>query len=125
MSFLGKVVLITGASSGIGAATAVHLSELGASLALTGRNLNNLQEVADKCKDPKPFIVTGELTNEVDVKNILDSTIKHYGKLDVLINNAGILESGSIENTSMEQYDRYVPFSKNDPLIKFNLNLEK
>lgn len=108
MSFLGKVILITGASSGIGAATALHLSELGASLALTGRNLNNLQEVADKCKDPKPFIITGEITNEADVKKILDSTIKHYGKLDVLINNAGTLASGSIENTSLEQYDRCV-----------------
>ncbi|XP_043481223.1 3-oxoacyl-[acyl-carrier-protein] reductase FabG-like [Leptopilina heterotoma] len=106
MKFLGKVVLITGASSGIGAATAILMSELGASLALTGRNLNNLQDVANKCKDPKPFIITGEITNENDVKNILDSTITHYGKLDVLINNAGTLESGSIENTSLEQYDR-------------------
>ncbi|XP_033207707.1 3-oxoacyl-[acyl-carrier-protein] reductase FabG-like [Belonocnema kinseyi] len=105
MSFLGKVVLITGASSGIGAATALHLSELGASLALTGRNVNNLQEVADKCKDPRPFIITGEITNETDVEKILNSTIKHYGKLDVLINNAGTLASGSIENTSLEQYD--------------------
>lgn len=40
------------------------------------------------------------------MKNIVQSTIKHYGKLDVLVNNAGVLESGSIENTSLEQYDR-------------------
>lgn len=107
MSFAGKVVLITGASSGIGAATAVHLSRLGASLSMTGRNLENLKNVAEKCTGtPKPFLVTGELTNENDTKNILESTIKHYGKLDVLINNAGVLESGSIENTSLEQFDR-------------------
>lgn len=106
MSFAGKVVLITGASSGIGAATAIHLSRLGASLSITGRNLDNLKDVAEKCGEPKPFLVTGELTNENDTKNILESTIKHYGKLDVLINNAGILESGSIENTSLEQFDR-------------------
>lgn len=107
MAFAGKVVLITGASSGIGAATAVHLSRLGASLSLTGRNKENLQKVADQCTDPKPHIVTGEVTNEKDVENIIQSTITKYGKLDVLVNNAGILESGSIENTSMEQYDRY------------------
>lgn len=106
MSFAGKVVLITGASSGIGAATAVHLAQLGASLSISGRNKDNLNKVADQCGQSKPFIVTGELTNESDVKNIIDSTIKHYGKLDVLINNAGILESGSIETTSLEQYDR-------------------
>ncbi|XP_063993815.1 3-oxoacyl-[acyl-carrier-protein] reductase FabG-like [Diachasmimorpha longicaudata] len=104
--FLGKVVLITGASSGIGAATAIHLSSLGASLSLTGRNLENLEKVAAQCKAPKPFILPGELTNEEDTKRILESTIKHYGKLDVLINNAGTIERGSIENTSLEQYDR-------------------
>lgn len=109
MSFVGKVVLVTGASSGIGAATAVHLSHLGASLSIHGRNVQNLQKIADQCKN-KPHIVTGEITNESDVKNILDSTLQKYGKLDVLVNNAGTLENGSIENTSLEQYDRYFHF---------------
>ncbi|XP_070155790.1 3-oxoacyl-[acyl-carrier-protein] reductase FabG-like [Polyergus mexicanus] len=106
MSFAGKVVLITGASSGIGAATAVHLAQLGASLSISGRNKDNLNKVAEQCGQSKPFIVTGELTDETDVKNIIESTINHYGKLDVLINNAGVLENGSIESTSLEQYDR-------------------
>ena len=104
MSFAGKVVLVTGASSGIGAATAIYLSQLGASLSLHGRNVQNLQKVADKCQ--KAHLVTGELTNENDVKSILDSTLKHHGKLDVLVNNAGIIESGSIETTTLDQYDR-------------------
>lgn len=107
MALAGKVVLITGASSGIGAATAIHLSSLGALVSLTGRNIENLKKVSDQCKGPKPFIVTGELTNETDTENILQSTINHYGKLNVLVNNAGTLESGSIENTSLEQFDRY------------------
>ncbi|XP_023289028.1 uncharacterized protein LOC105698666 isoform X2 [Orussus abietinus] len=105
MSLIGKVVLITGASSGIGAATAIHFSQLGAQLSLTGRNIQNLQNTVDRCKGPKPFFIIGELTNESDAKNILNSTIEHYGKLDVLVNNAGILEIGSIENTSLEQFD--------------------
>lgn len=110
MNFAGKVVLITGASSGIGAATAKHLGSLGASLALAGRNVENLKKVADECQlptnTPKPYVVTGELTNEAQTAAILENTIKHFGKLDVLINNAGIIESGSIENTSLDQYDR-------------------
>jgi len=105
---MGKVVLITGASSGIGAATTIYLAQLGASLSISGRNKHNLNKIAEQCGQSKPFIITGELTNENDVKNIIDSTLEHYGKLDVLINNAGILESGSIETTSLEQYDKYV-----------------
>lgn len=107
MQFTGKVVLITGASSGIGAAAAKQFAGLGASLALTGRNLENLENIAAQCPTtPKPFIITGELTNENDTKHILEATIKHYGRLDVLVNNAGILEAGAIENTSLGQYDR-------------------
>ncbi|XP_018357734.1 PREDICTED: LOW QUALITY PROTEIN: 3-oxoacyl-[acyl-carrier-protein] reductase FabG-like [Trachymyrmex cornetzi] len=105
MSFTGKVVLITGASSGIGAETAIQLAQLGASLSITGRNKHNLDKVAEQCGQPKPFIITGDLANENDVKNIIDSTIKHYGKLDVLVNNAAIVEFGSIETPSLEQYD--------------------
>ncbi|XP_054285723.1 3-oxoacyl-[acyl-carrier-protein] reductase FabG-like [Macrosteles quadrilineatus] len=107
--FAGKVVLITGASSGIGAATALHFAKSGAFLSLTGRNQENLQKVASECEKVsknKPFMIIGDLSNESDTKNILESTVKHYDKLDVLVNNAGVLEFGSIENTSLEQYDR-------------------
>lgn len=106
MSFAGKVVLITGASSGIGAATANHLAKLGASLSLSGRNVANLKQVETNCQAKNCFTVAGDVTNERDTERILKETIDRYGKLDVLINNAGILESGTIENTSLEQYDR-------------------
>jgi len=110
MQFAGKVVLITGASSGIGAATAKHFAKLGASLALAGRNKQNLTKVASECtkssNDKDHLLLTGELTNEIDTKALLDKTIQYFGKLDVLVNNAGILESGSVENTNMAQYDR-------------------
>uniref|UniRef100_A0A069DY41 Dehydrogenase n=1 Tax=Panstrongylus megistus TaxID=65343 RepID=A0A069DY41_9HEMI len=111
MNFCGKIVLITGASSGIGASTALAFARLGASLALTGRNNINLENVAEKCKGvssngEKPFTVVGDLTKEEDTKRIFEETVKRYKKLDVLVNNAGIIETGSIENTSLEQFDR-------------------
>uniref|UniRef100_A0A6B2E453 Putative 3-oxoacyl-acyl-carrier-protein reductase n=1 Tax=Phlebotomus kandelakii TaxID=1109342 RepID=A0A6B2E453_9DIPT len=109
MNFAGKVVLLTGASSGIGYATALHLAKLGASLSLTGRNVESLTKLVSECPKvaaQKHFIAPGDLTNEKDTERILADTIKEYGKLDVLINNAGILEPGTIENTSLEQFDR-------------------
>lgn len=106
MSFIGKVALITGASSGIGAATAVRLAKQGASLALAGRNVANLTELANKLDNKKHFVVAGDVTNESDAARIVEKTIERYSKLNVLINSAGIIETGTIETTTLEQYDR-------------------
>lgn len=80
-SFAGKVVLITGASSGIGAATAVHLSKLGALLSLNGRKADNLKEVAAKCGGPSnSLVVVGDVTCEADNQRLIAETIEKYGK---------------------------------------------
>lgn len=109
--FANKVVLVTGASSGIGAQTAIDFAKLDAQLVITGRNKENLDKVAKDCQEIspnklKPLIVIADMNVEKDVENIVKLTIEEFQKLDVLVNNAGILESGSIENTSLEQYDR-------------------
>lgn len=108
MPFEDRVILITGASSGIGAATAIHFSKLGALLVITGRNATNLNETAAKCLATKqpPLEIVGDVMNEQDCVRIVDTTIKHFGKLDVLVNSAGILEPGSIETATLESYDR-------------------
>ncbi|KAK9696175.1 hypothetical protein QE152_g32076 [Popillia japonica] len=107
--FSSKVVLITGASSGIGAATAVRFAAEGAKLALTGRNLENLQTTAQKCEEKsqlKPVIIKADLDLDDDVKNIINTVIKVYEKLDVLINNAGIFFISNPEDGNMEVYDK-------------------
>ena len=109
INFTGKVAVITGASSGIGRSTALLFARLGAQLTLTGRNEDNLEKVAELCakeSGAKPHVVSGELTSEGDVKNVVERAVATHGKLNILVNNAGILEMGSIENTSLEQYDR-------------------
>ena len=106
-NFTGKVALITGASSGIGAATAKVFSRLGATLALSGRNVENLEKVAGECEGQKqPFLIKADIGNEEDTKQLLEKTITELGRIDILINNAGVLEMGTIENTSLDQYDR-------------------
>ncbi|XP_038059867.1 3-oxoacyl-[acyl-carrier-protein] reductase FabG-like [Patiria miniata] len=107
MSLAGKVAVVTGASSGIGWATSVLFAKLGAKLSVTGRNAANLDKVANICQDngSDPLVVTGDLTNEEDNHNLIQKTLKHFGKLDILVNCAGIISMGTIETTSMEAYD--------------------
>lgn len=109
MDFKGKVVLITGASSGIGSGTAIYLAKLGASLVLTGRDAVNLNQTAVNCIRPagvpEPLQIVADIENDADVVQIVEETIRHFGRLDVLVNNAGIVETGSIETTSVQQYE--------------------
>jgi len=108
----GKVSIITGASSGIGAATAVLFARLGAKLAISGRNEANLQRTRDECERVRPadadqpLLVIADMCCEADVTRLVDATIQKFGRLDILVNSAGVIEFGSIENTSLEQYDR-------------------
>ncbi|KAG7221261.1 hypothetical protein INR49_017402 [Caranx melampygus] len=108
-AYKGKVTLITGASSGIGAGTSVLFAKLGALLALNGRDVENLSKIAKQCTDcgaAEPLLVPGDLTNEETVKKTVEQTIAHFGRLDVLVNSAGILAMGSIETTDLAQYDK-------------------
>ena len=108
MDFKGKVVLITGASSGIGAGVAKYLANLGAFVVLTGRNVENLNKIGKECEVSglkKPLLLQADVTKEEHNVRIIEETIKYHGKLDILVNNAGILGTGSIENTSLDQYD--------------------
>lgn len=109
MEFENKVVLITGASSGIGAGAAELFATKGAWLVLIGRNASNLNQVALRCPPtggaPQPLQIVADVTIEDDCRRIIDTTIDKYNRLDVLVNNAGIIERGSIENTTLAQYD--------------------
>lgn len=108
-NFSGKVVIVTGSSSGIGASTAILFAKLGASVVITGRNVENLKKVEQKCKFPNvpaPLALQADLTKENDIKKIVDCTVQRFGKIDVLVNNAGIFEAGTLEQSNLEQLDR-------------------
>ncbi|XP_077570565.1 3-oxoacyl-[acyl-carrier-protein] reductase FabG [Stigmatopora nigra] len=109
-SLKGKVTLITGASSGIGAGTSILFAKLGAVLALNGRDLESLKKVAKECAGcsggVEPMLVPGDLTDEDTVKRTVDEVISRLGRLDVLVNSAGILAMGGIETSDLTTYDR-------------------
>lgn len=107
MSFTGKVVLTTGASSGIGADAARHLAKLGALVSIVGRNEQRLKAVADdiiKAGSPKPLPIVADITK--DGERIISETVEHFGKLDVLVNNAGIFLCDTLPKFNVTDYDR-------------------
>jgi short-subunit dehydrogenase len=85
-----KVVIITGASSGIGKALAYEFASRGAVLVLAARRIERLQQIKEELADSQILTVQADVSNELDCQKIIDHTIEHFGKIDVLINNAGI-----------------------------------
>lgn len=107
MSFTDKIVLITGAGSGIGADAARHLSKLGATVVLAGRDAAKMDGVAHEIFESggcHPLQIEADVTQ--DAERIIAETIKKFGKLDVLVNNAGIIEFGTLETTTLDAFDR-------------------
>ncbi|CAH0579147.1 unnamed protein product [Chrysodeixis includens] len=104
MNFTGKVVIVTGSSSGIGAAIAIKFAEQGAKVAIVGRNKNKLNDVAKKCNNP--LVIVADVTKEDDVKKIINETVKQFGKIDILVNNAGMgIETGITRENALEAYN--------------------
>lgn len=108
--FSNKVVLITGAGSGIGAGIAKKLAKLGANLVLIDLNFQGLEEAKKDCQTTELagqiLISKADVTKENDLDLVVDQLVKEFGKLDCLINCAGILVSGTVENTSVEMFNK-------------------
>jgi NAD(P)-dependent dehydrogenase (short-subunit alcohol dehydrogenase family) len=100
-----KRVLITGASSGIGRATAEVFLQAGATVTLVGRRKEALQEVAVSAAEGQAFLIAADLADEGQSQSCMAEAIEWMGGLDVLVNSAGILKSGNIEATTLELWD--------------------
>ena len=97
--FLNNVVIITGASSGIGRQLALQLADLGAWLSLAARNTKNLENVAKQClqRGGKALVVPTDVSEQSQCQNLIESTVKAYGRIDTLINNTGIGSSARFD----------------------------
>lgn len=110
MSLEGRIAIVTGATAGIGLAIARELARQGASLLLTGRSTARGEAVAAELSTPdRPAVfVAADLADRSAPATIVAAAMAHFGRIDVLVNNAGMLVNGTIEETSEEDWDRVI-----------------
>ena len=106
----GKVVVITGASSGLGAATARLLSAEGASVVLGARRVDRIQSLADElnAKGGKAIAIATDVTDHDQVKHLVDAAVQKFGRIDVMINNAGLMPHSPLERLKIDDWNRTI-----------------
>jgi NADP-dependent 3-hydroxy acid dehydrogenase YdfG len=106
----GKVIVITGASSGLGAASARHLAAEGARVVLGARRAERIQALADEltAKGAKALALTTDVTDRNRVKALVNTAVETYGQIDVLINNAGLMPLAPLERLKVDEWDQMI-----------------
>ena len=105
-----KIVVVTGASSGLGEATARLLSAQGATVVLGARRADRLQLLAKdlEARGGKALALTTDVTRREQVKALVDSAVQAYGRIDVMINNAGLMPQAALERLKVDEWDRMI-----------------
>lgn len=105
-----KVVIITGASSGMGEAAAKHLAELGATVVLGARRTEKIEKLAKDIQETggKALSVTVDTTNLEQVKNLVDTAVQQFGRVDVIINNAGIMPLSPMDRINVAEWNTMI-----------------
>jgi NADP-dependent 3-hydroxy acid dehydrogenase YdfG len=106
----GKVVVITGASSGLGEAAARLLSAEGAIVVLGARRIDRLQSLVDELHGSggKAIAMATDVTDCSQVKRLVDAAVQTYGRIDVMINNAGLMPQSLLEHLKIDEWDRMI-----------------
>jgi NADP-dependent 3-hydroxy acid dehydrogenase YdfG len=106
----GKIVIITGASSGLGEAAARHLSSHGATVVLGARRIDRLEELAKEliAARGRAIAVATDVTHFDQVQRLVDTAVQTYGRVDVLINNAGLMPQSPLDRRKIEDWNRTI-----------------
>ncbi|MBU6141528.1 SDR family NAD(P)-dependent oxidoreductase [Patescibacteria group bacterium] len=115
MEIKDKVIVITGASQGIGRAAALQLAEQGARLVLAARSADALTELAKSL--PDAIAVPTDMIDPAAIRRLIEKAVEQYGKIDILINNAGKGMYGSLESIQPDQYREIMDLNVFGPLI--------
>ncbi len=104
----GKIALVTGASSGIGEAAALALAQAGATVAVAARRADRLEELVRRIEAAggKALALPGDMTVESEAIKAVEDAVARLGRLDILINSAGVMQAGGVENCNLDEYRR-------------------
>lgn len=105
-----KVVIITGASSGMGEAAAKHLATLGATVVLGARRSDKIEKLAKDINEAggKALAVKADVTNLEQVQHLVDTAVKQFGQVDVIINNAGVMPLSPMDRLNVEEWNTMI-----------------
>lgn len=108
MSLAGQTAIVTGGSKGIGRAICLALAREGTNIIVAARKESEIKEIMDKLKEmgAKALAVQADVSKEEDVRRLISITVDECGRLDILINNAGVAYKKRLEETPVEEYDR-------------------
>ena len=112
-SLTGKVALVTGASSGIGRALARALAAEGVTLALSGRSEGRLATIRAEFPDVEAITIPADLANPADVERMVAATLGHFGRLDILLANAGLYMPGDAADGNPDVWDEVIEVNVN------------
>jgi NADP-dependent 3-hydroxy acid dehydrogenase YdfG len=106
----GTIALVTGASSGIGEATAVALAAHGAAVAIAARRRDRLRALAARiaADGGTAFVLDADITDHAQAEGVVSRTVERFGRLDVLVNNAGVMLLGRISNAPIDEWQRMI-----------------
>lgn len=106
----GKVIVITGASSGLGEAAAKHLSAQGATVVLGARRIDRINALAQEMtnKGGKAFAMATDVTKMEQVKALVDAAVKNFGRIDVIINNAGLMPQSTLNRYRIDDWNNMI-----------------
>lgn len=109
-SIAGKVALVTGASSGIGQAAAIALAAAGARVAVAARRAERLQELTGRIEAAggEATWLPGDVTDEKFATGVVGETVDRFGRLDILVNSAGIIQAGGLEDAEIAEWRRVI-----------------
>ena len=121
ISIRDKVIIVTGASRGIGKATALLLAEKGAKVVIAARNKTDLektaQEIKNKSKNGECLAVVTDVTKEENIKNLVQSAFKKFGRIDILVNNAGIGINKPVVDFATEDWNQTIDTNLKAPFL--------
>lgn len=121
MKLKGKTALITGAATGIGRAIAIAYAKEGADIVINHLNTENeaetLRKLVERGQGVKAQVVQADVSDEMQVKNLVRATVEEFGKIDILVNAAGILTQSPIEELKTEDWDRMIAINLRGPFL--------